>query len=265
MRKSHLVTIITLTLLLALTSLPAFAAKVAICHLPPGNPANWHTINVSENALDAHLAHGDLWGSCLDNCEFLCDDGDACTQNVEANAEECVCLIEPVPVDCDDGNPCTFDSCSSAIGACVYDAAILNGTSCDDGDPGTTGEVCTDGVCAAAALTCPCWTLADIATWRFPAPTDSLSCNKDLDLPDSLTVNYDHWNIIGIQPNNYELRVATATDYFGTGSRCVLLNAVEGGDSINLFEPVTPEELAVCEAQLAEAGAARGFDCFGEP
>lgn len=38
--------------------------KVTICHVPPGNPSNAHTINVSVNALDAHLDHGDLLGSC---------------------------------------------------------------------------------------------------------------------------------------------------------------------------------------------------------
>ncbi|HKG71491.1 MAG TPA: hypothetical protein VKA87_06300 [Nitrososphaeraceae archaeon] len=38
--------------------------KVTICHIPPGNPDNAHTIRVSENAVDAHLAHGDTLGEC---------------------------------------------------------------------------------------------------------------------------------------------------------------------------------------------------------
>lgn len=33
--------------------------KITICHTPPGNPANAHTISVSQNALSAHVAHGD--------------------------------------------------------------------------------------------------------------------------------------------------------------------------------------------------------------
>src|SRR5215208_8057272 len=32
---------------------------ITICHQPPGNPANRHTIQISIHALDAHLAHGD--------------------------------------------------------------------------------------------------------------------------------------------------------------------------------------------------------------
>ena len=49
------------------SALPVFAApasKVTICHVPPGNPANEHTITVSENAVPAHLAHGDYLGEC---------------------------------------------------------------------------------------------------------------------------------------------------------------------------------------------------------
>jgi len=40
------------------------ADKVDVCHIPPGNPANAHTITISENALDTHLDHGDHLGAC---------------------------------------------------------------------------------------------------------------------------------------------------------------------------------------------------------
>jgi uncharacterized membrane protein len=42
------------------------AGKVDVCHIPPGNPANAHVINVSVNAVPAHLAHGDTLGECGD-------------------------------------------------------------------------------------------------------------------------------------------------------------------------------------------------------
>ncbi len=38
--------------------------KVVICHIPPGNPENPRTIEISEDALEAHLAHGDTEGEC---------------------------------------------------------------------------------------------------------------------------------------------------------------------------------------------------------
>ncbi len=40
--------------------------KQTVCHIPPGNPANEHTISVGEPAVKAHLAHGDRIGACPD-------------------------------------------------------------------------------------------------------------------------------------------------------------------------------------------------------
>ena len=54
---------------LMLAAAPAFAQdggdKVTICHIPPGNPGNAHTISVGEAAVPAHLAHGDRRGPCV--------------------------------------------------------------------------------------------------------------------------------------------------------------------------------------------------------
>jgi hypothetical protein len=38
--------------------------KVTICHVPPGNPGNAHTITIGAPAVPAHLAHGDATGAC---------------------------------------------------------------------------------------------------------------------------------------------------------------------------------------------------------
>jgi|GEM_PF-1379856 len=43
--------------------------KVTICHIPPGNPSNAHTINVGEPAVEAHLDHGDYLGVCVDHSD----------------------------------------------------------------------------------------------------------------------------------------------------------------------------------------------------
>jgi hypothetical protein len=47
--------------------------KVTICHIPPGNPANRHTITIGAPAVPAHIRnHGDTLGPCLPdpvNCE----------------------------------------------------------------------------------------------------------------------------------------------------------------------------------------------------
>ena len=142
--------------------------KITICHIPPGNPANWHTITISENALPAHYDnHGDFPGNCSANCEELCDDSDPCTIDVDQEAEDCVCLVERVPVDCgpitacaavscdpesgclstpticDDFNECTADTCSESYSGCIY-APLDDGTPCGD------GQSCNSGVCGEA-------------------------------------------------------------------------------------------------------------------
>ena len=39
--------------------------KAVVCHIPPGNPGNQHTIEIGLSAVSAHLAHGDTLGACL--------------------------------------------------------------------------------------------------------------------------------------------------------------------------------------------------------
>jgi hypothetical protein len=37
---------------------------IAVCHVPPGNPAAAHTIYVGAPAVPVHLGHGDYLGPC---------------------------------------------------------------------------------------------------------------------------------------------------------------------------------------------------------
>jgi hypothetical protein len=50
--------------------------KVAVCHVPPGNPENPHTIEVGESAVPAHLAHGDTEGACVEDVPPADDGGE---------------------------------------------------------------------------------------------------------------------------------------------------------------------------------------------
>jgi len=124
--------------------------KVKVCHVPPGNPANFHTITISANALPAHLAHGDLPGSCYANCESLCSDGDPCTIDACDPASE-QCLNDHPPVSCSDGNLCTIDTCSAEAGGCVYEPVT-----CVDAD-NCTVDACDPltGSCVAPPIECP--------------------------------------------------------------------------------------------------------------
>ena len=156
---------------LAPNAYAAKKAKVDVCHIPPGNPSNFHTISVNENALAAHLAHGDIEGACADAGDILCADGDLCTVAAFEEGTE-ICLVNQ-PVNCDDGDPGTLDSCNSATGCvnepipevvcndnnvCTIDEFIPDTEiclavddrdliNCDDGDPSTADSCDAVGGC----------------------------------------------------------------------------------------------------------------------
>ena len=55
---------------------PANTMKTTVCHIPPGNPANRHTICIGNAAVAPHLAqHGDFIGSCCGATGGGSDDG----------------------------------------------------------------------------------------------------------------------------------------------------------------------------------------------
>jgi len=73
--------------------------------------------------------------------DLLCDLGSQCVS--ESRCKDGVC--EPVGfVSCDDGNPCTDDSCDWA-GGCANEP---NELPCDDDNPCTELDFCAEGTCA---------------------------------------------------------------------------------------------------------------------
>ena len=80
-------------------------------------------------------------GECIyTNNVQACNDGDLCTENDMCAGGICV---PGTPVDCDDDNACTGDSCNTQ-GSCVH--APIAG-SCDDGNLCTAGDACLGGAC----------------------------------------------------------------------------------------------------------------------
>ena len=147
------IVLVAAAVLLALCSMDVYAAgnaKVTICHIPPGNPGNFHTITISEKAFAAHLAHGDLAGACDSACAALCDDGNACTIDDTGDCDQQGCPVTPELVDCNDGNECTADSCD-AVDGCVNTPLV--GAACDDGEICSGPDICNaNGECSGAAL-----------------------------------------------------------------------------------------------------------------
>jgi hypothetical protein len=95
-----------------------------------------------------------LLGAVYTNNTASCDDGDACTTADACSAGACVA---GAPLDVDDGNLCTDDSCNPATGA-VY---TNNTASCDDGESCTEGDVCGGGVCLAGVFSCELYACSD--------------------------------------------------------------------------------------------------------
>ncbi|MGM0578259.1 MAG: hypothetical protein ACQEXJ_21225 [Myxococcota bacterium] len=99
---------------------------------------------------------------------LACRDTDPCILGGACQAGVCVGL----PRSCDDGNPCTTDSCDPELG-CVHEA--MSGDACDDGNPCTTGTACTDGQCVGGENTCGCTEDADCVDAE-----DGNACNGTL-------------------------------------------------------------------------------------
>ena len=73
-----------------------------------------------------------------------CEDGNACTHADVCFGGQC---SEGVLLDCDDGVPCTVDTCAG--GGCVHTPAS---GPCEDGDVCTLGDSCKGGSCVGGAV-----------------------------------------------------------------------------------------------------------------
>lgn len=100
-------------------------------------------------------------GCSQTNNQNPCSDDSKCTTDDKCSLGSC---IPGAPVNCDDGNPCTDDSCHPQEG-CVH---LANAVECDDSNACTTGDVCAAGNCLGeGSLECD----------------DSNPCTKDICLP----------------------------------------------------------------------------------
>jgi hypothetical protein len=128
-------------------------------------------------------------GSCVSSQVRNCDDGDPCTDDsCDEAGDVCANLLVPRPgdegpygnascgdtvdndcdrmvdgadpdcqqcqgnQDCDDGNPCTVNTCNTD-NTCLT-SFVTNGTLCDDGFYCTNPDQCLDGVCSGDPLNC---------------------------------------------------------------------------------------------------------------
>jgi hypothetical protein len=161
--------------------------KVAICHVPPGDPGNVQLITVAPQAVPAHVAnHGDA--ACPDGDSDCCVDsagmatctnlqsdpancgacGQACDATAMCDAGQCVTQQQDqgacdVSMPCTDSIPCQDNpNCNSWVRA--DGAGCFCGTRIDCFDilecgPGNTcpnGMTCVSNCCGPAVCEGPC-------------------------------------------------------------------------------------------------------------
>lgn len=130
---------------------------------------------------DGNLCNGigvcDENAACIIKPSPVCNDGDPCTDDKCDPAKGCVtsyntadcsdndpctlvdkcsngACVGTGALKCDDGKPCTADSCVKGAG-CLNDP-VKDGTTCDDGNACSTGDQCVGGVCkSSGGKTCP--------------------------------------------------------------------------------------------------------------
>lgn len=139
--------------------------------------------------------------------------------------------------------------------------------------------MCVGGVCAGATVVqqCPCWTLEELTSLRFPSAGDTESCFKDgnQNEPENSTiaVNWDYWDVQRGSENtkDYQTRVTTIQSYvlFGSdfGALCQFKDQCSVGDcaGLDLYRAeyyLSFEEFTICEQQLNQAAVDRGISCF---
>lgn len=134
---------------------------VEVCHRPPGNPDNAHTITVGAPAVKAHLAHGDYEGACEGD-----DDNDPPDADGDDVADDLdICADTPAGEDVDaDGCSCSQrDGDGDAVNDCddlcpdtaAGEAVVEDGCSCSQRDGDGDGVNDCDDLCpdtAAGAL-----------------------------------------------------------------------------------------------------------------
>ena len=89
-------------------------------------------------------------GACKGVEPLNCDDKNACTTDTCDAKLGCVFTVKASL--CDDANSCTADYCQPKTGKCTH-AAVKNGKGCDgDGSGCTVNDVCQAGVCLTGPL-----------------------------------------------------------------------------------------------------------------
>lgn len=128
------------------------AKKVVLCHVPPGNTKEAHTIEVGAPAVKAHLAHGDYLGTCAGTGNETDEDENNTIINATCKGGGEEFSILNISDKCCSGLTqwsSGMDTRISVADAC-YETGLLAGA------PYATCINCGNGVCDAKENPCNC-------------------------------------------------------------------------------------------------------------
>ncbi len=93
----------------------------------------------------------DGWTPVAD--DTACDDGNACSVPDTTSCQSGVCVARTWKTCAPPASCHAEGACDPGSGACIY--AALDNVPCDDGNPGTGPDMCSQGVCVGPP--CACW------------------------------------------------------------------------------------------------------------
>lgn len=194
LRSSLLLLVVLALMVPALAAAAGPKEKVEVCHIPPGNPGNAHTINVNGNALKAHLGHGDTEGECPEERPGRVDDDDDSSDDktsenrapiARAGADRCVVYGASYELD----GTTSSDPDGDALD---FDWDVINrpsGSDLDDGDL-SPNEFDDD----------PTFTPDRLGNYRFALTVEDPDGASDTDV-----VNVDVYIDVDLDDTEYEV------------------------------------------------------------
>jgi len=124
-------------------------ALTSECRFEPGSQGVGSFCFESSDCIESICEASECVSCEHDGGWNVCDDNDVCT-----GEETCVPSVgcqSGVPLDCDDGIPCSWDHCENPYG-CRNDLSACECFVAGDSTCPDTGNVCTENVCTDALL-----------------------------------------------------------------------------------------------------------------
>jgi hypothetical protein len=157
--------IVFMTLIMMMTTPVVYATphenQVTMCHMPPGNPNNAHTIHVDESAVQAHLNIGDTIGACEES-PIECDPPQILQDGICVNPPV-VCELPEVlvdgqcitpPIECELPEILVDGQCITPPIVCEEPQILVDGVCVDPPITCEDPEILVDGVCVTPPLVC---------------------------------------------------------------------------------------------------------------